>query len=662
MSRYTYEPIQSGDDYIRLLNLHPGSFPDNILVTLSSKRFSRNDPPHYEALSYVWGTEEDPRSIQVVASPSGTFSSSASDLVIQGTLPITQNLDCVLRHLRYVDKTRVMWVDAICIDQLNHAEKGPQVGMMGDVYRLATSVIVWLGPEADNSHQAMILLNDLGSQTEVDFQTYTWRPTPECKEPQLHVADPRLPFSNDDQRDVLSLICRPYFERLWIRQEIYLANPKQAMVVCGKQHVPWPVFRTALAVLYLIRTARHGQDAGFTEAFRSRRQFLSGFIFQGTEVAWNDIRTDFGAAACKDARDRVYAVLSLLEDSDKDLGIEPDYTRTVTEVYQDLFHRYTTRHKSLQMLAHCNISVGLSPSWVPNWAKTSQTELPMTPPFPACSKLSAWFEFRGSQVLRVAGVSVTTITKVYDTVLNFNQERNERREEPEALKFVHSRLHDVDLSAGYAGGGTVLDAYAAAFTCGHFSGAYDPPIRPYASLDECRQWVRQISSAENATVRELNTKSWVVGVLKSLGWASERVFFEGRKGLIGAGPSSMQLGDQVCVFLGSPVALVVRPSGDDKFQVVGECYISGYSMGEALLGPLPQDIEGISAADDHGYYPAFRNCNTGVISPEDPRLSSLPVDLSQYRLALEEDPYANLEVEPDLLRQQGFDIRYFDLI
>jgi Heterokaryon incompatibility protein (HET) len=59
-----------------------------------------------------------------------------------------------------------MWIDAICIHQKDDLEKGPQVALMGDIYRLADRVVVWLGPEADGSGRAMALIDNIGRQVD----------------------------------------------------------------------------------------------------------------------------------------------------------------------------------------------------------------------------------------------------------------------------------------------------------------------------------------------------------------------------------------------------------------------------------------------------------------------------------------------------------------
>jgi hypothetical protein len=62
---------------------------------------------------------------------------------------VTTNLEAALRHLRYEDRGRVLWVDALCINQRDVRERNSQVKKMRSIYTGAKKVVVWLGPEDD---------------------------------------------------------------------------------------------------------------------------------------------------------------------------------------------------------------------------------------------------------------------------------------------------------------------------------------------------------------------------------------------------------------------------------------------------------------------------------------------------------------------------------
>jgi hypothetical protein len=61
----------------------------------------------YDALSYAWGKGMSLKPATVSGYP----------------LEITESLDSALRHLRHADRSRVMWIDAICINQNDISER-----------------------------------------------------------------------------------------------------------------------------------------------------------------------------------------------------------------------------------------------------------------------------------------------------------------------------------------------------------------------------------------------------------------------------------------------------------------------------------------------------------------------------------------------------------
>lgn len=47
--------------------------------------------------------------------------------------------------LRLKNKTRVLWIDQICIDQASHSDRSHSVKQMADIYEKCASVLVWTG-------------------------------------------------------------------------------------------------------------------------------------------------------------------------------------------------------------------------------------------------------------------------------------------------------------------------------------------------------------------------------------------------------------------------------------------------------------------------------------------------------------------------------------
>lgn len=117
---------------IRVLDLSPSNDDGTKLqrdgIVCQLRTISLLDNPEYEALSYVWGSKSDTR-----------------DIVVNGiSLSVTKNLFEALENLRDAVWTRTLWIDALCINQEDDAEKNIQVAMMGRIYSQASTVLVWL--------------------------------------------------------------------------------------------------------------------------------------------------------------------------------------------------------------------------------------------------------------------------------------------------------------------------------------------------------------------------------------------------------------------------------------------------------------------------------------------------------------------------------------
>jgi hypothetical protein len=362
---YIYSSLQASSEKIRLLTLLPGGFGTDVHCQLHKTKLDKNSPPRYEALSYTWGSAEDPVAIYVE----------------KGTLPVTQNLAGALQHLRYSDRPRILWVDAICVNQQDLEERSQQVPRMADIYTLAESVVVWLGPEGDDSSWALRTLNNIGSMVDADWTEITMRPSDEAVAAgELHWADQNatMLFKSGELVPAHHLLGRTWFERLWIRQEIMLAT--KAVLICGFNTMPWLRFRNAIFYLHAkVRDEQHVIDSrpSVFRQFWDRIMLIYVLCFSphmSFSLDQQIIRTK--DCKCSDPRDRIYALLSITQ-IQKGVTINVDYTRRTDEVYRDVVLQY---YKSnLFLLTDCEMQNPPSerPSWVPNWEiRRSTSRLP----------------------------------------------------------------------------------------------------------------------------------------------------------------------------------------------------------------------------------------------------------------------------------------------
>jgi hypothetical protein len=143
-----FSPLDPSLRQIRLLRVKPD--PSELSAALET--VSLDDGPKYTALSYTWGKE--------VSKGEGITLSGPEQV---GRLPITKNLQIVLEHLCADggDEPITLWVDALCINQADMAEKSNQITLMKDVYSKAEETCIWLGPATDDSDLAMAAIGEL---------------------------------------------------------------------------------------------------------------------------------------------------------------------------------------------------------------------------------------------------------------------------------------------------------------------------------------------------------------------------------------------------------------------------------------------------------------------------------------------------------------------
>jgi hypothetical protein len=132
---YQYEPLPNGR-WFRILRLLPGQPGDPIRCELDI--FAFDDAPAYEPVSYAWGN-----------------TALSEEITCGGKqLFITRSLLKALRRFRYERDVRLIWVDAICINQKNKDEQGHQVGFMQEIYTGGSCTLIWLGE--DRKHKGCI--------------------------------------------------------------------------------------------------------------------------------------------------------------------------------------------------------------------------------------------------------------------------------------------------------------------------------------------------------------------------------------------------------------------------------------------------------------------------------------------------------------------------
>ncbi len=301
-------PLGKESSRIRILRLHGGT-GDYLEANLQI-----HDPnTTYEALSYTWGAAKDLSTIRIV-----------QDNEIYD-IPIKTNLYQALRQLRYKgkNKPRLLWVDAVCINQKDHNEKNHQVPKMASIYNEAKNVCVWLGNGSESSERALELIKRVVNLDEFERL----------------IEDEK---SAKDWDALLELLKRPWFSRRWVVQEIALA--RDATVHCGEVYVRWRDFANAVALfgsrhpqisrLFQGSSAFHHQpdylgDVTALAAYRLVQQ--SSNLFRKSDdgkiqehlLSLETLVSILSPFEATKAHDTVYAVLSLAEDTGPRFSVRP---------------------------------------------------------------------------------------------------------------------------------------------------------------------------------------------------------------------------------------------------------------------------------------------------------------------------------------------------
>ena len=639
---YRYSPIDKGASEIRLMTLLPGPFGAKIRLIIRNTRLTEFRIPNYEALSYTWGSPTDLDYIYVQEDNG------------EKALAITPNLAEALRYLRYEDRSRVLWIDAICVDQKNTAERGHQVLRMADIYRQAGRVIVWLGPERDDSTLAMQVLDALGSTIQVDWALLRAKPLSDGSTDRW--SEESLPFVEDRRTlaAIGSLLDRSWFKRLWIWQEVRLANLR-GLMICGRECMLWDIFRNALFCLH--------SKKGKKKARSLKTNYLMKLCdYKKSLPRLRELLHHTAYAQCSDERDRIYAILNVTHDF---FGFEPDYSKTTRDVFKSVVLAYTSK-KDLAVLSQCEMRENREmcvPTWVPDWTTPKQCDT--IDRAKACSETEAQARCDKENVLVVSGCLVDTL-EVIDQIPRLTSECSTG----EMHKIVRSIMGRKAESSTCAARDSIIDSACRTLCCNYFDEGYLPLALDLPNTQRSRGYVR-----DEMDNREPEGYDDYINLVRRT--VKGRASFQTRNGRFGIGPQSIRAGDQACVILGCDSLLILRPNDSRTYKVVGECYIDGFVEGEALLGSLPTDYQRIERyfADLGVYFDAFMNVQTRGVQVDDPRLGSLPAGwrIADHREKHAYNKFSNEELgvtatntdprlTPEALRARGVKLQEIRLV
>lgn len=311
MDQYRYENLDHDRPTFRLLRLHQG-MQGELTCNLFQALLHRDDLIQYEALSYTWGAPATPRSVTVD----------------EQELAITENLYQALISLRHPNTDRILWIDAICIDQGNTKERSHQVAQMSDIYKQADCVVFFLG-RATYSTDAFMDYMSLFQQERSKYVYRSWaRDDGRWKVIQEAIqGEINKPDIEMLSLGLKGLLNRSWFLRVWILQEV--ANAKNAIVCCGRKEIAASVFSIA-PVIFNVSPSVHCQSVIdiMPGPWRQSSWWSKGPCLY-------TLLSKFGGAQATESQDLIYALRGIATDKESPV-LAPDYDKSEECLVQDV--------------------------------------------------------------------------------------------------------------------------------------------------------------------------------------------------------------------------------------------------------------------------------------------------------------------------------------
>ncbi|KAK4099068.1 HET-domain-containing protein [Parathielavia hyrcaniae] len=292
---FTYSsPVRAEE--LRLLK--PIQINHSALFFTITKGHRRSAPP-YTAVSYVWGNDK-----------------ASEHIFLDGRrFPVRPNLWSCLYYLG--ENARggpwtYLWVDAICIDQSNDAERNVQVRLMDETYHNAACVSVWLGlPTIPRDMMMRSPDPGLPPARIIEMESFDWGDA------------------------IVGLANRPYWSRFWVVQEFLLAQ--QLVLHCGNSQMSWDNFRDMLCYETGVDLTDpdfgapgHTLNTAAALSYRALPLVMNRHVDKFPEYLQPlyDLLVQHRRSQSTDPRDRVFALLGLVTHEERAFleRFFPDYS------------------------------------------------------------------------------------------------------------------------------------------------------------------------------------------------------------------------------------------------------------------------------------------------------------------------------------------------
>ena len=596
-SEYEHKPLQGSQ--ICLLTITSIS-SDGITCDLEQSEF--DDCPIYDALSYAWGEQDSNRP---TLHCNGRFISISPHLnsALERFYRSWENDDTSDR----LSCPRI-WVDAVCINQNDHVERGHQVAKMARIYARARRVIVWLGEHENASEIAIQFLQEYAIAFPDDRG---------ASEVRYSVKD-RLQLLKSQNKQtwsaLIDLFDRPYFKRRWILQE--LASGKSVDVFCGGDSVPW----SALASLITVSVETDIYDK-LEEADRTSFLWSYSVVCIRGAVAFGSSHSSmlqiFDLAQRQRCTEKVDSLLSLI-------GILPQEYQASSvaagvydydQPYWAVFLRFvkSALQSSLYPLAlagACKTRHPCLPLWCPDFTSKLFYMNGTEPHFLAGSGKPVLGGYPTDQFLRCRGFQVgIVLDKVDGKDLPVHLGHYTQTESRKILSWERA-CRDLAQRASPCSEPELDDILSRVLTRDDYDLVPKAEQREFwgeiYSLWKQVHWKKvETGGSRPFSMSAVETGDLIPFSMSAVARYNQAVlfgrqdttFFATAQGRLGFSNNKIQPKDVVYVLYGGNAPFVLRPNpNDNTMQLIGDAYLDGVMYGEALTAENKMPDEWVNLA------------------------------------------------------------------
>jgi hypothetical protein len=620
---YQYPPLPKG--HARFLRL--GGLSAHPLAYLESHPLE--NPPPYIAISYCW----DPTSAR-----RGMFLDMKSFSISETVLEV---LNQVQASQHATGSQELLWVDQICISQVDPNEKLDQMYRMGEIYSKAEKVFIWLGPTANRSDLALANMETMLNEVVALNRATATR---------ADVADDVATAINEDHGQLYGyLFTRPWFRRLWTVQEALLA--RKLVVMCGYQEVDFDLLVNlaveiltygSLDLIQIPGASNQDLDNAIIgvvnlQALRLRDASIEQMLLGLDIKKFRDLVTESRSRQVTMAPDRVHALMGVAPRRVREYmaGVQSAQpNQSMWQLYAQFAKCMLENEPEWYFLSSAPSKerpASELPSWVPNF----NSQQPFVSVF---SQASCGFSAGISPETRhlinrtvkpdeliVRGFRLDTVSDIIPQTAfredNQNMKHNDMYGDaarewdqncmrlcqrvynlgPEQFPRFHVSILLAASAAEPAMNGRAVDAYhifwmgcrmrnEALRNINEEGFAIPEHLRHLPDAVDrfadkvVKSWRNQLPVEEYGLLLEFT------GRMKSM--CSGRPYISTSTGLLGLGCPGIQVGDVICILYGTTLPYVLRPRPDGAMAFVGDAYIYNAMNGEALAsaGKNPDEM------------------------------------------------------------------------